>query len=253
MIKYYYTYDIKKGYHLEPEDNTNIINLLPKNNKLTGIVRVCYKNGKLYIFEAINQEKQDRDLDLSYEISIYDLEDFDLNNLDIKTEIENYSLLFDILKNLDKKATFDFKEDFLPFLIILTFKKEICFDKKEVIITPSLSSLEKCLINLSSKYDLTEILKSYYEFVNENKINSYILECFNFNEINKYIKDECKKEVVRYLEKYGELSSFKRYILELDCTELKRKFLKKIIDKLNDKKIDNLFKCLDKKLFVIGF
>jgi len=256
MKKYIYTYDDKRGYYIEPK-NSDVLKILPKRSlksaKKDSIVKVSLKKRSIFVVKEIelSLDLSDRKVDSSYEIYEIELSEIDefLNELNIKKEITNFSEIFYLIKNFNEK-NYKFSDDYLPFLFIKLFFNqldEICFEK-ELYLNFKLTELEECLKNYLNE----DVILSYYNFVNKNKLDANIVKCLSFNNVINYIDDECKKEILELADRNNIFDKIKIYIFDYNCIALKRKFLEHFIKIADDGQVERLYKSTKKKFLVIG-
>ena len=245
--KYEYLYDDKKkGYHLDPE-NTDILNLLPKESKSLGLTKICKKNDLIYIFFIKDKvQKQDREADNS--ILIYEISDIEeiskIEELkEIIQKLENHELSEKEKENILfclREKNYSFIEDIVPFFILKYFDLgEVCFKKvKELHI--ELNDEEKCILN---KFDE---IKNYYEYLKTKNLKK-IFKCLNEQRLIELL-DECRRDVYLKAKEYG--LNLQQIVLDKTCVELKKSLLHFVIEKGDEKAINKLYKSLNYKIFI---
>jgi hypothetical protein len=259
--KYEYKYNDNGGYHLEPE-NIEILQMLPKNEKENGLVKVCLKNKNLYLFFAKDVYYKDisnRGVETNYDI--YVISNFkkdDLNEIVKKFEITTYlsneskkNLIKTISKwnSLDKKRI-SFDEDYFPFAMLrfLNKNENVCFEKEKFFGNVKLNNFEKRFFN-----NLNEnLLKEYFEYLTKKRLGKEIKKYLNQQEIEEVLEilEPCKKEIYLKAEKWEFLDTIIPQLYELNCNELKKTLLLKYIDIIADEKeIASLFKQLSSRRY----
>ena len=257
MEKYKYIYDKEKGYIFSPNlKNNDLLKILPKRTELTGLIKVCKKNDKIYLFFVVDElQKADREADKP--MIIYKL-DFDELSLikELKeviekleknylTENEKENILF-ILKNLrdnkdNKKFSFLKDMDVIPFFIMKNFnEKNICFEKIDNL-NIKLDKIQKCILkNFDDVFN-------YYEYLKTKDLRK-IFKCIDDEKTLISLLEDCRKEIYLTAKKYN--LNMQNFILEKDCLELKRELLKYVVEKEDTKEINKLYKALKSKIFL---
>ena len=250
MERYEYIYDEVKGYIFSPEIKSNdLLNMLPKKTELTGLIKVCKKENKVYLFFVVDKlQKADREADkpmIIYKLDFNELslveelkevmEKLEKNYL---TEEEKENILF-ILK--EKKFLFLKNGDIVPFFIIKNFNEEnICFEKVDYL-NIKLDKIQKCILkNFDDVFD-------YYEYLKINDLRK-IFKCIDNEKTLIALLDEDRKEIYQIAKKYN--LNMQKLILEKDCVELKRELLKHVVEKGDVKEINKLYKALKYKIFL---
>jgi hypothetical protein len=247
--KYRYFYDLDKGYTLAPK-NTAILKQIPQDTKFSGLVKVIKDKDVVYLFFKKDVEKVDNlNRPIDFEMEIYEIEKFDF-----KKVLEMFDIEYSGLSDKEKKSAiylishpqeFKFKNDYFPLLMaeVLDGFKAQKFAKPTYF---EVEGFEKCLVENFT--DST--LKEYAEFLKNRKIKGSIVKCLDEESLLKFM-DECKKEVYEYSKKLG-LNIELEEMFEKSCIELKREVILEYAKVADDKKIENMFKSLKSKFFIIG-
>jgi hypothetical protein len=255
LTKYTYSYSDKKGYYLKPE-NYEIENMLP-SSKETGLVKICRKKDKLYLFFNQNEKKYDssnREIDFKkviYEISDYTLIEV-IKQFDIKNNISNIEkrYFFELLnKYMKGNRNFEYENPYFALIMLDYLDNDICFEKSSKIFDDiNLNKLEKCIFNNFKE----EWLKSYILYKLQNQLKYPLIECIEEEELPNFL-DDCKKDIFENAKKLGVLEEIKQEIFTRDCMELKKNLLQHFIDNANEKQINFLYKAMKSKFFILGF
>jgi len=254
--KYVFSHDDNNGYHLTPE-NYEIVNML-STSKERGLVKICIKNNKLYLFFNKEEEKYDlsnRKIDsdkIIYEIKNFTIEEV-IERFNIEKKISDseknyfFSIVDDYLKK-GKKLEFKYENPYFALILSEILNDNVCFEKtSEIFINKRLNTLERCVYNNFNK----NTINAYLIYIKEKKITSAISKCLDEKIIYEFL-DDCKKDIFKSAKKLG-LKEIKQEIFTKDCVELKRNLLKYFINNANEKQINFLYKAMKSKFFILGF
>jgi hypothetical protein len=251
--KYQYSYNNERGYYLEPE-NYEIMNLLPKDNKKEGLIKVCMKNNIIYLFYSQKIEYKDSSKrSINNRIDIFEISDFTFDEIIKKFHIDSflddeskYYIINTIIKN--DKNKFEFKNDYMPFLMLKILKKDACFEKRDFLTyEKKLNRLQKCIFEKFNE----KIIEEFFKFLKNKTVGIQLKICLDEKELMEYL-DDCKKDIYIQAKKIGLLNDIFVHFNDNECVELKRKLLLRFIEQADDKKIEFMYKASKKKLFILG-